>query len=511
MRAATFAVWGGTLAVVLQAWAVVSAEEQSCVPGFQSDMKFFTVTRKHLGRGTVLGKVDFSDCSGRTRFPFTSEDLRFSVQTDGVMKVNRPVSLHKGQIDFLMHTWDSQGRKMTIPVRLLYHSERTDDAEVPVLQFPQSNGGLRRRKREWVIPHIHVVENDRGPYPFKVSQIRSTEDKNKWIFYNITGPGADQPPVGLFTMDRNTGNLYLTQPLDREKQARYLFKLFAMADGSGDAEEPTEIIVEVIDQNDNNPVFENDTFFGEVAEASPRGFEVIKVTATDADQEDNDNSDIRYRIVSQDPEFPAANLFAINPMTGGIRINAGGLDREKYPRYTLEVEAADMEGKGLTGKAKVILTVTDSNDNAPKFTQNSYDASVEENRVDVIVLKMTVTDGDEPHSPSWNAKFKIISGDPKKLFSVETGSNKNEGIITTVKGLDFEQNSKHALLVVVENEAPFAIPLPTSTATVIVNVLDVNESPVFDPVEKSVSELVDLPVDADVVQYTASDLDIPRK
>lgn len=56
--------------------------------------------------------------------------------------------------------------------------------------------------------------------------------------------------------------------------------------------------------------------------------EVITVEATDADEPNNDNSDIRYSILSQDPKLPTDNLFAINPVTGAIRVNAGGLDRE---------------------------------------------------------------------------------------------------------------------------------------------------------------------------------------
>ena len=79
------------------------------------------------------------------------------------------------------------------------------------------------------------------------------------------------------------------------------------------------------------------------------------------------------------------------------------------------------------------------------------------------------------------------------------------------QGLDFEMIKKHTLLVAVENDMPFAFPLPTATATVVVNVQDVNEAPVFDPVEKFVSKPENLPVDGDVVQYIASDPDIARK
>ncbi|KAK2863622.1 hypothetical protein Q5P01_003155 [Channa striata] len=749
MGVARFAVFS-LLLVTFQASAVGTAEEATCVSGFVSDLLIFRVTRKHLRPGTELGKVGFTDCTERTRFLFNSDDNRFMVQTDGTLKVKRAVVLHEGRRDFSIHSWDSQGRKMTVPVRILYHNpqedyhqnvephihqqhllavdsinypESADDPEVPVLRFPKSSGGLKRKKRDYVIPSLNIVENSRGPFPQVISQIRSSAEelkkiiysitgpgadqppvglftmdrstgflyvtqpldrekqakytfqiqavgddgekgdepinvvihvldqndnepvfafvgdipetspigfevttvrdeagtnssdvrhtilsqdphspsdsrfaiqpvtgvvrvtadglgrkkcseytltvrpahmegglreqakvisvresnkdgpehtqaasaddpevpvlrfpkstgdmkrkKRQWvipplnigentrgpfpqrisqirssaeelkkIIYSITGPGADQPPVGLFTMDRSTGILYVTQPLDREKQAKYIFQAHAVAEGAENPEAPMEIIVNVVDQNDNKPKFSQDTYMGDVAEASPIGFKVITVVATDDDEPGTDNSDLRYSIVSQDPQLPSGSLFSIDPVTGVIRVNALGLDREKYPKYTLLVQAADMMGEGLNGQAKVILTVTDGNDNVNCHIQPTYEASVDENKVDAVVARMFVTDADEAHTPAWNAKFRIVAGDTGGLFNVTTGSNKQEGIITTTKGLDFEESSRHVLLVAVENEDPFATPLPTATATVTVNVLDVNEPPVVDPALK---------------------------
>jgi len=54
----------------------------------------------------------------------------------------------------------------------------------------------------------------------------------------------------------------------------------------------------------------------------------MTVTATDADDPDTHNGIVTYAIVKQDPESPNPNLFTINPSTGGIRVNALGLDKE---------------------------------------------------------------------------------------------------------------------------------------------------------------------------------------
>ncbi|XP_066510276.1 B-cadherin-like [Hoplias malabaricus] len=518
----------GVLIVLLQVLSSAADEFPPCSPGFDSELYVFTVHRKHLHSGSRLGRVVFDDCTARRRTVFDSADKRFQVDTDGMVKLKRQVTLHDGHKVFTVHAWDSSGKRHTAFVRVeheqkenhhhLEQQEETDSfgpaqsespSALPVLEFPKSSGGSKRIKRHWIVPPINFPENDRGPFPKQMVQIKSSKSKEVTITYSITGEGADLPPVGLFTINRKNGWFSVTAPLDRETKANYVLQAHAVAD-EGEGESPMEIIVNVIDMNDNKPVFAQDTFLGEVPEASPKGYEFMKVTATDADDPTTDNADIRYSIISQNPVEPSPNMFDINPVTGAIRVQTDGLDRENYPQYTLEIQAADLAGTGLTAFAKAIITVTDSNDNAPKLDKTSYDASVPENKVGAVVVKMAVTDGDEPQSAAWTAKFRIVQGNQGGVFNVSTGPNKQEGIITTVKPLDFEANPKYTLLVVVENDVPFAKPMPTSTATVTVNVLDVNEAPVFDPQVKEISVPEDTAVGSQLTVYTATDPDTAR-
>ncbi|KAL6461372.1 hypothetical protein MHYP_G00295160 [Metynnis hypsauchen] len=395
------------------------------------------------------------------------------------------------------------------PFQVLNDPHSEEDTQ-SLVEFPESSEVLRRRKRDWVIPPINIQENDRGPFPKQIVQIKSSFAKEAKMVYSITGEGADQDPKGLFTINRYSGFLFVARPLDREAKATYVLLAHAIAVDGEDREDPIEVIVGVIDMNDNTPVFTQNPFLGTVPEASEIGFEFMTVTATDADDPYTDNADIRYSILSQNPQEPDPAMFIINPVTGVIRVNSAGLDREKYPQYTLKIAAGDMQGEGHVGTGTAVITVTDSNDNAPQFEKTSYSVSTPENKVEAVVVKMPVTNRDEPQSPAWTAKFRIINGNSGGFFAVNTGPNRQEGIITTVKPLDFEQNSKFTLLVVAENNVPFAKPLTTSTATVTVNVLDVNEAPVFDPEEKIIFKLEDVAVGSELTVYTATDPDTAR-
>ncbi|RXN17682.1 B-cadherin-like isoform X1 [Labeo rohita] len=200
-------------------------------------------------------------------------------------------------------------------------------------------------------------------------------------------------------------------------------------------------------------------------------------------------------------------MFNIDISTGTIRVQELGMDREQWPRYTLLIVAADLQGNGLSTTGTAVITITDSNDNPPQFEQTSHIVSIPENKVGATVAKLTVTDGDEVGSSAWSTKYRIISGDKGGFFSVSTGPTELEGIITTVKPLDFEKNKQYVLSVIVENDDPFVGSLPTSTATVTVNVEDVNEPPQFNPEEKVIVKPEDSPVDTELVTYAATDPD----
>ncbi|KAJ7312186.1 hypothetical protein JRQ81_006546 [Phrynocephalus forsythii] len=474
-----------------------------CQPGFNPKTYTFTVPRPDLERRRVLGRVTFEDCSERKLTPFVSDNSRFRVRPDGAVMLQRPVRLHHDHQSFSVHAWDRAGRKHSARVTLRlherlphrHHQQQQQHAEPyhskiahpEVLIFPESRPGLKRQKRDW---------------------IQSSKEKETTVFYSITGQGADSFPVGVFTIERETGRLMVNRPLDREDIDKYLLQSHAVSSNGQSVEDPMDIIIKVTDQNDNRPQFTQNVFEGAVPESAKPGTPVMTVTATDKDDAvDTYNGVITYTIVSQAPQEPYIQMFTINNETGLISVITTGLDREKYPKYTLILQATDMLGQGLSNTGTAVITVTDTNDNQPIFDPQTYVASVPENAVGYLVDTLTITDADEENTVAWRAKYTIVKGNEEGNFAVATNPDNNNGLLTTVKGLDFEMRKQFVLQVTVVNEAPFSVALPTSTATVTINVEDINEAPVFIPPEKTVTKREDLPVGQQVATYTAQDPD----
>ena len=88
------------------------------------------------------------------------------------------------------------------------------------------------------------------------------------------------------------------------------------------------------------------------------GTEIIKVKATDSDE--GEFGQVTYEIT--DPSF------AIDPIDGTVTVvNSDFLDRESNPEITLQIVAKDVAPNSKTTSVPLNITVTDVNDNAPRF------------------------------------------------------------------------------------------------------------------------------------------------
>ncbi|XP_041862123.1 cadherin-2-like [Melanotaenia boesemani] len=504
-----------------------------CTRGFTQE-EYIIEMDQELAKGQAVFNVTFVDCGqGKVWFK-VGHSSDFSISEEGVVYTRRRLNLgERKKAEVVVYAQDLQSKQVwKSRVHLHVHPDsshvsleqvKPSDAaltqQVPQILFPwgsvvvRGDGSLRRVKRDWVIPPINVPENSRGQFPEDLVRIRSDRDKNRMLRYSVTGPGADQPPTGIFIINPISGQLSVTKPLDREHISNFHLRAHAVDLNGNQVENPIDIVINVIDQNDNRPEFTHTIFNGSVPEGSKPGSFVMALTAVDKDDPKTANGMLRYKILSQNPQSPSSNMFTINNKTGDIITVAAGLDREKVTQYTLIIQATDMEGNptyGLSNTATTVIRITDVNDNPPEFTTETFFGEVHENRVNVIVTNLTVTDKDQPHTPAWSTVYRIIAGDPSGRFSIPTDPTTNEGLLTVVKPIDFELTRSFMLTVEAENEVPLArgIHLPRqSTATVSVRILDINESPEFSPNPKSIKLEEGLPAGSLLTTFTAQDPD----
>lgn len=78
-----------------------------------------------------------------------------------------------------------------------------------------------------------------------------------------------------------------------------------------------------------------------------------------------------------------------------------------------------------------------------------FSGEVPENHVDIVVANLTAIDADQPHSPNWNAIYRIISGDPSGHFTIRTDPISNDGMVTVVKVRRLPSKSKEKIFPVV--------------------------------------------------------------
>ena len=228
-----------------------------------------------------------------------------------------------------------------------------------------------------------------------------------------------------------------------------------------------------------SPVFDQESYTFVVSEDAAMGAAVGTVSATDP------QGDALVYVIA---EGNAGGKFTIG--TDGALKVAATLDYETTPSYVLTIQASD--GTNVS-TVQVTITVTDEND-APVFEEAHYTfLAAEDAAVGDTVGTVSATDADEGDTLT----YSITGGNEDGNFAIDAST----GTITVAVALDFETTPSYELTVEATDGTNAA------SATVVVSVTDVNESPAFEQDSYSFSPAEDASVGAAVGTVTATDPD----
>nr|XP_048287454.1 cadherin-8 isoform X2 [Myodes glareolus] len=365
---------------------------------------------------------------------------------------------------------------------------------------------LNRSKRGWVWNQMFVLEEFSGPEPILVGRLHTDLDPgSKKIKYILSGDGAGT----IFQINDITGDIHAIKRLDREEKAEYTLTAQAVDwETNKPLEPPSEFIIKVQDINDNAPEFLNGPYHATVPEMSILGTSVTNVTATDADDPVYGNSaKLVYSILEGQP------YFSIEPETAIIKTALPNMDREAKEEYLVVIQAKDMGGHsgGLSGTTTLTVTLTDVNDNPPKFAQSLYHFSVPEDVVLGTAIGR-VKANDQDIGENAQSSYDIIDGDGTALFEITSDAQAQDGVIRLRKPLDFETKKSYTLKVEAANihidprfsgRGPFK-----DTATVKIVVEDADEPPVFSSPTYLLEVHENAALNSVIGQVTARDPDI---
>ncbi|XP_034037718.1 protocadherin alpha-3-like [Thalassophryne amazonica] len=258
--------------------------------------------------------------------------------------------------------------------------------------------------------------------------------------------------------------LVLQKALDREKEPLIELILTALDDGSPPKSGISQILINVLDNNDNTPVFSKPLYKARLFENAPIGTTVLTLNASDADE--GANKEITYTLSTKEQD-DVLQMFHLDPNTGTLTVK-GNVDFEKHHAFEIRAQASDKGQPPMSTHCKVLVEVVDVNDNSPEITVTSLLNTVKEDaKVGTVVALVSVLDKDGGENGEVRCVIEGVAP-----FKLET-TYKNYYSFVVDGTLDRESVSAYNVTITATDGG---IPPLSTTNIITVHVSDVNDN-----------------------------------
>ncbi|XP_022622122.1 cadherin-7-like [Seriola dumerili] len=305
-----------------------------------------------------------------------------------------------------------------------------------------------------VVAKIKALDLDVGPNA--EMDYRILDGDGLGTFRILTDPNTQEGLVILHkTLDFETKSSYT---LRVEASNRYVDTRFLSVGPFSDLA-TVRLLVENVDEP---PVFSSSISQMVISEAAAVGTDVGSVTAHDPDAT---SSPVRFSI---DQRSDVQRYFTIDSSSGLIRTNRP-LDRETSALHNITVLATESLDPSQVGKAVVLVSVTDINDNAPSFAIEYQLFVCENSKPGQIVETLSAVDRDEPEN-GHHFLFSLTTEAAGNLnFTLRDNKDNTASVLTRRGGFLQRDQLVHFVTVVISDSGS---PSLSSTTTLSVTVCD---------------------------------------
>ncbi len=272
--------------------------------------------------------------------------------------------------------------------------------------------------------------------------------------------------------------------------------LIATDKGSPPRSSSSFLLVQVNDINDHEPIFQQTEYSAVLRELTPIGSFVASITAHDEDT--GINSQVFYSIVSGNE----AGWFAIDH-DSGLLTTKSELDREKHDTVRLRISARDGGPNPKWAFSEIKITITDENDEPPRFESQKIILHVaEDSSIGTLLTTLSAVDHDQGTNGS--ISYYLDAGAEESYPGVFQLDPSTGALVNKLK-FDREVIPAYDFLVIAKDKGS---PSLSSSATINLHITDVNDNdPVVYPVQYYITLDPDTPKNTELLRVKATDAD----